>query len=383
MPIHPIGKVKRKGTFGSPYSVQDFYSVNPDYGSKQDLRRLVAEAHRLGLKVIIDVVANHTAWDSVMMKTHDFYTRDASGGAVPPVADWSDVADLNYDNLKLRGYMIEMMKYWISEFDLDGFRCDVAGMVPTDFWEQTRLELEKVKPDIMMLAEWHEPELLVKAFDLDYAWQFHTALTEVIQGRAPASRMRQVWEEERTRFPSGALHLRFSDNHDERRAIARFGEKGALAASALVFTMDGVPLLYNGMEVGDTTESGAPALFERMPIFWEIGERRPEFPKFYREVIALRRKHGALRQGATEWIRNSDESRVVSYLRSDAAEEFLVVVNLSNRPFVGIVEVASGGFVEVTPGSDVADRLGNSSTSAALPALVLDAWEFRIWRKGK
>src|SRR6267154_5064712 len=132
-----------------------------------------------------------------------------------------------------------------------------------------------------------------------------------------------AWEEEIKGWPRGALHLRFSDNHDERRAIARFGEPAALAASAFVFTLDGPPLLYNGMEAGDTTESGAPALFEKMPVFWPIAERRPEFPRFYQQLLALRRASGALRRGTVEWLHNSDESRIVSYLRRDTDEEIL------------------------------------------------------------
>jgi glycosidase len=201
----------------------------------------------------------------------------------------SDIAALNYKNQQLRRYMTDMLKYWIREFDLDGFRCDVAGEVPTDFWENARTELEQIKPDMFMLAEAHEAELLVKAFDLDYSWPFHSALTNVLQGRARASDLREEWEKESRAGPRGALHMRFSDNHDERRAIARFGEPGALAASALMFTLDGVPMLYNGMEAGDTTESGAPALFEKLPVFWSIAERRPEFPRFYKQMAALRR----------------------------------------------------------------------------------------------
>jgi glycosidase len=380
MPIHPPGQEKKKGSVGSPYAVRDFYAINPDYGTKEDLRRLVSEAHRRGMKVIIDIVANHTSWDSVMMKSQDFYTRDASGKIIPPVPDWADVADLNYGNPKLRAYMIDMLKYWLREFDLDGFRCDVAGFVPTDFWERARAELEKVKPDIVMLAEWHAPDLMVRAFDTDYAWPFHASITEVLMGNAPASRLRETWEEERAKFPRGALHMRFSDNHDERRAIARFGERGALAASALVFTMDGVPLLYNGMEVGDTTESGAPALFEKMPVFWQIAERRPEFPRFYRQIIALRRGSPALQQGATTWLRNSDEARVVTYARRSGGEEFLVAINLSNKPFVGLVEAGQGPtFADVTP--DLSGSPARVERPVALPALALDAWGFRIFRR--
>src|ERR1044072_3535057 len=153
---------------------------------------------------------------------------------------------------------------------------------------------------------------MVTAFDLDYSWPLHSALTNVLQGRARASELRAEWEKEVKEWPRGALHMRFSDNHDERRAIARFGEPATLAASAFVFTLDGVPMIYNGMEVGDTTESGAPALFEKLPIFWPIAERRKEFPKFYKVLMTQRRESLALRRGSVEWLKNSDETRVVT-----------------------------------------------------------------------
>src|SRR6266481_1751515 len=325
MPIHPIGQEKKKGTIGSPYAVRDYYGINPDYGTKDDLKRLISEAHKRGQKVIIDIVANHTSWDSVMMKWPDFYEHDANGRITYP-HDWSDVAELNYGNPQLRRYMTDMLKYWIREVDLDGFRCDVAEDVPTDFWENARAELDKIKPDIVMLAEGHKAELLLKAFDFDYSWPLHSALTNVAQGRGRASDLRSEWEKEFREWPRGSLHMRFSDNHDERRAIARFGEPGALAASALMFTLDGVPLLYNGMEVGDTTESGAPALFEKLPVFWPNAERRPEFPRFYQRMIALRKANDALRRGSLEWLRNSDESRVLSYVRRGVDDEVLIAI---------------------------------------------------------
>src|SRR5438105_11331240 len=314
MPIHPIGQEKKKGTIGSPYAVRDYYGINPDYGTKDDLRKLISETHRRGMKVIIDIVANHTAWDSVLMKHPDWYKHDAKGNITYPY-DWFDIAALNYTNPQLRQYMTDMLKYWIREFDLDGFRCDVAGEVPTDFWENARAELDKIKPDIFMLAEAHKPDLEVKAFEVDYSWPLHSALTDILQGRGRASDLRAAWESEAKDWPRGALHLRFSDNHDERRAIARFGEPGALAASAFMLTLDGVPLIYNGMEVGDTTESGAPALFEKLPVFWANAERRPEFPRFYQQFAKLRKANDALRRGSLEWLRNSDEARVVTYLR--------------------------------------------------------------------
>src|SRR5690349_6770458 len=334
MPIHPIGQEKKKGTIGSPYAVRDYYRINPDYGSADDLKRLVREAHARGLKVIIDIVANHTSWDSVLMKHPEFYKRDAQGNITYP-HDWYDIAALNYENRELRRYMTDMLKHWIREFDLDGFRCDVAAEVPTDFWENARRELEQIKPDIVMLAEAHKAELQAKAFDLDYSWPLHSALSDVIHGRRPAADLRVEWEKEVKEWPKGALHMRFSDNHDERRAIARFGEPAALAASAFVFTLDGVPMIYNGMEVGDTTESGAPALFEKLPIFWAIAERRKEFPQFYKEIVAQRRSSTALRRGTLEWVRNSDEARVVTFVRRARNDEVLVAINFSNRPFSG------------------------------------------------
>jgi cyclomaltodextrinase / maltogenic alpha-amylase / neopullulanase len=388
MPIHPIGQLKKKGTIGSPYAVRDYYAINPDYGTRDDLRRLIREAHRRRMKVIIDIVANHTAWDSVLMKHPEFYKRDAKGNITYPY-DWYDIAALDYKSAELRRYMTDMLKYWIREFDIDGFRCDVAGEVPTDFWENARAELEKIKPDIVMLAEAHKAELLVKAFDLDYSWPLHSAMTDVLQGRKPASEIRLAWEKELKEWPRNSIHMRFSDNHDERRAIARFGEPAALAASALVFTLDGVPLIYNGMEVGDTTESGAPALFERLPIFWPIAERRPEFPRFYKQMTELRRSSIALRRGTLEWLPNSQESRVLSYLRRGKGEELVVAVNLSNRPLLVSVEVPNpAGFADVSPDvsaplppdAPVTQQLP-SKRNVGLPVVSLPAWAFRIFRR--
>jgi glycosidase len=263
----------------------------------------------------------------------------------------------------------------------------VAGEVPTDFWENARVELERIKPDIFLLAEAHKAELLVKAFDADYSWPLHSALTDVLQGRKPASEIRAAWEAETKEWPRNSLHLRFSDNHDERRAIARFGERAALAASALMFTLDGVPLLYNGMEVGDTTESGAPALFEKLPIFWPIAERRPEFPRFYKQIMSLRSKSAPARRGSLKWLQNSDESRVLTYLRRAKNEELLVAINLSSKPFFGLVGAEGvNGYVDITP--DVGPPLPPDAPvpeatvkkrHVTLPALSMEAWGYRMF----
>ena len=228
---------------------------------------------------------------------------------------------------------------------------------------------------------------MAKAFDADYAWPFHATLNRILSLGAPASGIRATWEEERRNFPRGSLHLRFSDNHDEKRAIARFGEPAALAAQALVFTMDGIPLVYNGMEFGDTGESGGPALTERVPLFWPIVERRPEFATFYRSMIALRRGHAALRRGETLWVSSSAPDRVVSFVRRGAGEDLLVAVNLSSQPWAGTVEAPAGGpFVEITPAVPLPQQPGGASPertarTVELPALALDAWGFRLFRR--
>lgn len=386
MPIHPIGQEKKKGTIGSPYAVKDFYAINPDYGTSADLKRLISESHKRGMKVIIDIVANHTAWDSVMMKNQAFYTKNDKGEIIPPVADWADVADLNYDNPELRKYIVEMLKFWVRDYDLDGFRCDVAGFVPTDFWETARAEVDKIKPDMIWLAEWESPDLLVKAFNLDYSWANHSAMMNVLLGNVPASEIRKVWEADKAKMPKGALRMRFSDNHDERRAIARFGEKGALAAQALSFTLDGVPMFYNGMENGDTTESGFPALFEKIPIFWDSAVRRPEFPRFYKSMIDLRKNSVALRRGDLTWLKNSDENRVLTFVRKSSSEEILVAINLTNAPFFGSIET-SGNYDEITPNigqplpPDDDKMKAKTNTNVGLPSLSLDSFGFRVFRK--
>lgn len=373
MPIHPIGAKFRKGGFGSPYSIRDYYAVNPAYGTLDDFKKLVSEAHKRGLKVIMDIVANHTAWDSVMMEHPEFYKQDKDGRVIPPVPEWTDVAGLNYSNAKLREYMIAMLKYWLKECDVDGFRCDVAYMIPTDFWEEARVELTKLKPDIMFLAEASKPELLVKAFDIDYSWPLLATLNDVLVKGAPASNLRASWEDTLRQFPTGALHMRISDDHDEARSVARFGVRGALAASAFMFSLDGVPLLYNGMEVGDATESGDPALFEKLPIFWSPKER-PPLRDIYRDLIKLRKQYAPFRNNKVVWLRNSEETSVVTLMRSDERDEFVVVINFANRPLSVKVEAKSAG--EFKP----VNISGLPEVSASeFPFCHLGGFEWRIY----
>ncbi len=386
MPVHPVGKLKAKGSLGSPYAVRDYDAVNPEYGTGEDLKQLIAAAHQRGMKVFIDIVANHTAWDSVLIEKHaDWYTHDAAGHIVPPNPDWVDVADLDYGKPALRKYMSGMLVRWLKDYELDGFRLDYASGVPTDFWEAVRPELDRARPGLALLGESDDPALMRKAFDIDYAWDFYHAMSDALAGRAPASSVREVWQRAEAKYPQGALRLRFSDNHDQLRTTGQAGLPAAMAASAVMFTLDGAPLLYNGMEVGDGTESAAPGLFERAPIAWEMAERRPQVTPYYRALANLRRTHAAFTRGAVHWLRNGDELRVLSYERAGAGESLVVAVNLSSLPYAGTVEMPAGEYREITPdwrsAAGVSPAPQDSRRAAALPTVFLAPWEFRVFRR--
>ena len=183
MPIHPIGEINRKGTLGSYYSVKNYYEINPEFGTLNEFKNLVDEIHEHGMYVIIDWVANHTSWDnSIVSSNPEWYTKDINGNFMPPKdTDWSDVVDLDFSKNPLRRYMIDAMKYWIKEIDIDGFRCDVAGMVPNDFWKKSIKELNQIKP-IFMLAEWEDPQLLEAGFNADYNWTLYHTLKDIASG---------------------------------------------------------------------------------------------------------------------------------------------------------------------------------------------------------
>ncbi len=395
MPIQPDGKVKSKGSLGSPYAIQDYLAIDPALGSKDDLHALVTEAHRRGMKVILDFVANHTAWDSVMMAHPDWYKHDKAGNITYPY-DWSDVAALDYKNPALRQYMTDALLYWVKTFDIDGYRCDAAGEVPTSFWNEASAALRSAKPDLLMLAEAEKPDLMASAFDLDYGWAGMHALNDVVMNGAPATAsIHGSLEAQRKLFPRGTLHMRMTDDHDELRAIARYGYPGALAAWTVAATLEGVPLIWNGMEVGDTTNSAAPALFEPEKIYWQAVDWHKDYPAYFSAVDHLRREHTAFQTGDAHWVNNSDEPHVVTYTRTDGRETYLVAVNLSNTPFRGTIEgnptttggAATGQWTEVPlPGftTSAGSLTANATTSTSTVPIatpVLSAFGVRIFQR--
>jgi glycosidase len=329
MPIHPLGVEKRKGTLGSPYSVQDYYGINPEFGTLDDFKSLVAAAHKNGMKIVIDLVANHTAWDSKMAKEHpEWFTKDSAGNFIPPVADWSDVIDLNYGNKDLRRYMIEMLKYWVRDIGIDGYRCDVSEMVPVDFWDEARAALDSIKP-VFMLSEGMYAEHHLKAFDMTYGWNSYHTMADIFAGKKPAFEMDSVLIRESLSYPKKSLRLRFSSNHDENAwdmpDIQKFGDDGAKMAAVLTNTFPGVPLLYNGQEVGSREKLG---LFEKHEVDWTKGK---EWTDFYTTLYAIRKNNSALALGDYQFVKNNLPEKIYSFIRTDGRNTVLVAVNFSDK----------------------------------------------------
>ncbi|MBO7220439.1 MAG: alpha amylase C-terminal domain-containing protein [Alistipes sp.] len=255
MPIYPIGKVERKGELGSYYSISDYCAVNPEFGSEQDFDAFVAEAHRLGMKVILDWVANHTARDAKWLreKPMSWYERDEHGVAKVPW-DWSDTAKLNYEENAVWQGQIEAMKYWVQKHAVDGFRCDMAMLVPLAFWQEVRRELQSVKSDIFMLAEAEGSEFFDNAFDACYGWELHHSMVAVAQGKTRVWELRDKIYSILNNNPATSMHMSFTSNHDENSwsgsEQSRFGD-ALEAMTALTFVLPkSLPLIYTGQEIG-------------------------------------------------------------------------------------------------------------------------------------
>jgi glycosidase len=329
MPIHPVGEKNRKGSLGSPYAVRDYYGINPEFGTLQDFKRLLAAVHRNGMRLIIDLVANHTSWDSKLIVEHpDWFTRDAHGVIVPPNADWTDVADLDYSHHALRRYMIDMMLYWVRDIGIDGFRCDVAEMVPTDFWNEARTRLNRIKP-VMMLSEGSIPEHHARAFDITYAWNFYNGLDLVIHQKKPATLFDELLKTESLQFPIGALRMRFNTNHDKNAwdmpAVEKFGREGLRLSAVLINTLPGVPLMYTGEEVANPKKLG---LFEKVNVEWNAPH---EMEAVYQKLFLARRAHKALSRGEMIKLHTTSDQDVYAFLRVAGGDRVITVLNFAHE----------------------------------------------------
>ncbi len=328
MPIHPVGEDRRKGPLGSPYAVRDFKAVNPRFGTMDDVRALVDEVHARDMRIILDLVANHTAWDHAWLEAHPgWYTQDANGAVHPAGTDWTDVADLNYDAPSLRAAMRDAMRFWVEEIGIDGYRCDVAEMVPADFWRDAIAELRAVKP-VLMLAEGASPDLYDAGFDLTYGWNTYSALKDIWEG-AKASHLVGVLADEQEQIGTQP-RMRFTTNHDEtawdETPLALFGGvEGAQAAAVIAATLPGAVLLYNGQEVGDPQRLH---LFQQISIRWDSN---PAMRAFYETLLARRSASPALRRGALEPVPHDREDDVLAYHRVTGTESVQVLVNVRDR----------------------------------------------------
>ncbi|RQV98414.1 MAG: alpha-amylase, partial [Calditrichaeota bacterium] len=293
MPIFPIGEKGRKGTMGSPYAVKDFRSVNPDYGTEEDFRDLVHAIHSRGMKIILGMVPNHGANDNILTETHpEWFMRNEKGEFIRENEDWSDVIDFDYSNPGLREYMTETLIYWIEKFDIDGYRCDVAGMVPNDFWKSALSRLREIKPDVYLLAEWEDPEIVLAGFDSDYGWSEYHILRSIREGKDRTSSIIRRIEEKENKYPHNALIMRFLENHDELRSMKRFGTIAIEAYATILFTLPGIPLIYAGQEIGETVK---PPLFEKSVLNWT--NRDEALLELYRELIHMRKEWPCFSEG--------------------------------------------------------------------------------------
>ena len=377
MPIHPIGKERRKddiGPLGSPYSIRDYYDVNPEYGTKEDFRALVDSVHARDMHIIIDLVANHTAWDHPWLEEHpDMYTDGPINGFTVPVlngdtTNWTDVVDLNYDNPRTRQEMIDIMQYWVREFDVDGYRCDVAHAVPLDFWEAAIDSVEAHK-EVLMLAEAAEPEMHEVGFDQTYAWPFYGALKRVWEDGAPVHTLATQVDTTLARLPEAARRLRFTTNHDETMwdappTVLFDGQEGAEAAFVLASSMPGVPLVYNGQELGVTD---SVSFFARTPYDWT---QDPEAEAFYRDYLSFYRRSPAL-QGGRFTVHEPRTKDVLLYERATDTQTLFFAVNA--RDVLTQVRIP-----EAYDGASLTDVLTGETASGE--TLTLDAYEYRILR---
>ncbi|MFM6946062.1 MAG: alpha-amylase family glycosyl hydrolase [Flavobacteriales bacterium] len=374
MPIHPIGEKNRKGSLGSYYAVRDYRAVNPEFGTFEDFRALVETAHGLGMKVIIDWVANHTSPDHVWVDQghQDWYTLDSLGQLQPTIGtDWWDVADLNYDNEEMRREMISCMQYWVQAAKIDGYRCDVAGWVPMDFWKDARASLDAVsKNQVFMLAE-AEGNELHDAFEATYGWEFHHILNDIAQGKKDASAVHDFFS--RTKSYNNGFHMNFTSNHDENSwngtEMERMGE-ARFAMAVIAATIEGMPLVYNGQE---TSLDRRLAFFEKDEIDWS----KMDQVDFYQKLLQLHQTNPALFAGAGQsiprFISNPAQKNQLVFVRERGQNQVLVVINLSaTAQQIKFSDAATAGvYQDLFDGKKV--KLKSEKT------VQLPAWGYKVY----
>ncbi|MBP3964725.1 alpha-amylase family glycosyl hydrolase [Paenibacillus lignilyticus] len=374
MPIHPISKKNRNGTLGSYYAVDDYKAVNPEFGTEADFRALVNKAHLMGFKVMLDWVANHTGWDNPWLANPGWYTTDENGDIVQPAGtNWTDVADLNYDNADMQAAMIDALKYWVKEFDIDGYRCDYAGGVPTAFWEKARAELEQIKPVFMLAEDDQQLGLLKHAFNANYGWQLYNMMNRIAKGLGNAEQVKKYGERLAKTYPGGTYPLNFTSNHDENSWTGTEYERLKDAVepmAALSFLMPGMPLIYAGQEAGLNKRL---QFFEKDEIEWDD----LAMSALYTDLIRLKHDNPALWNGASggayHTLAAGDNGDILAFERTKDSNTVIVVMNLSGEPVKSTIQ--TGG----AAGSYQAFPSGAAADVQAEQPIELAPWEYLIY----
>jgi alpha-amylase len=326
-----IDTIEKKKYLGSPYSIKDYRSLNPNYGTKEDFQKLVNVAHKNGIYVILDWVANHTAWDHEWVTKHnDFYTHDKTGKMIAPF-DWTDVAELDFNNKNLRLAMIEDMKYWLTTFNIDGFRCDVAGEVPTDFWKEATAALQKVKP-LFMLAEAEKPELQANGFDMGYGWEAHHILNGIAKGEKTVKDWDQYVIKNDSLLEKDDINMNFTSNHDENSwngtEYERMGDAVEVFA-VMTYTIPGMPLIYNGQEYDLKKRL---KFFEKDTIPHTHGKMSTIYEKLGKLKVENAALHGGKEAASYKRLVTSDDTNILAFERKKDDKKIIFIANLSKAP---------------------------------------------------
>jgi glycosidase len=375
MPIYPIGVKNRKGTLGSYYSIRYYKAVNPEFGTLDDFKSLVNEAHQMGMKVIIDWVANHTSWDHQWLSSNpQWYRKDSLGNIIAPF-DWTDVAQLDYSQAGLQNAMKEAMCFWVKETNIDGFRCDVAGMMPVDFWEKVRTTLDSIKPVFMLAEDETETALLNNAFNANYGWAFHHIMNDIAQGKKTATEVADYLKTLNANYPLGAFPLQFTSNHDENSwngsAIERMGD-AAEAFAALSFVVEGCPLIYSGQEAGLNKRL---KFFDKDTIDWSDLSASD----LYKNLIVLKKENEALWNGTAGGpatiIQTSDSNKIVAFNREKGGNSVTAIFNLTPTPVsISLPDSIEAGYT---------DYFLKTQNEYSIKHIDLDSWEFKILVRNK
>ena len=374
MPITPISKLGRLGTLGSYYACSDYLTTNPEFGTVKDFQWLVEQAHGYGFKVLIDWVANHTGWDHIWTTEHPEYYRRNTDGHFYDAHGWADVIDLNFDFADLRTSMIGAMQFWVENCRIDGFRCDMAMLVPLDFWKQARTVLDAMKP-LFWLAECEDISYHA-VFDASYAWKWLHIMEGYWKRTAGMSALGNVLNYYLQQYPPHALRAFFTTNHDENShsgsEYERMGD-AAIPFSVFCCLFDGIPLLYSGQEIPNKKRL---FFFDKDEINWD---QSCLLHDFYKILLNLRKSNPSLTSGRhqtnTQILSNTAGERVLCFLRKKEADEVLVIINLSSEKESVIIsgQSLSGSY------KDVFNPAHHDYVSGQ--PVLLNAWDYRVYIK--